>query len=97
MLREVTSRGGGGRGGLLGGFKGSLVGAVLLKPFEINSKIEYFLEENLYYAERHKPSELNMEVTPLPPPPKKALRGCLSVNSQGNHFPYMEAKKRCIC
>ena len=34
-----------------------------------NSKIEYFFEENLYYAERHIPSELNMEVTP--PPRKK--------------------------
>ena len=37
----------------------------------LNSKIEYFLEENLYYAERHIPSELNMEVPP--PPQKKSL------------------------
>ena len=38
---------------------------------------------NLYHAERHIPSEPNMEVPPLE-------RVCLSVNSQGNHFPYME-------
>ena len=37
----------------------------------LNSKIDYFFEENLYYAERHIPSELNMEVPPLPAPPKK--------------------------
>ena len=37
MLREVTSRGGEEGGGLLGGFKGSLVGAVLLKPFDSRS------------------------------------------------------------
>ena len=60
----------------------------------LTGEIEYFFKIegpiNLYHIEQHIPSEPNMEVSPLE-------RMCPSVNSQGNHFPYMEAKKQCIC
>ena len=45
---------------------------------------------NLYHAERHILIKPNMEVSSLE-------RVGPSVNSQGNHFPYMEAKTQCIC
>ena len=58
-------------------------------------EIEYFfkIEDpiNLYHAEHHIASEPNIDVPPL----LKCV--CPSVNSQGNHFPYMEAKKQWIC
>ena len=48
---------------------------------------------NLYHAERHILSEPNMEVCPPPPrPPSECI--CPSLDSQGNHFSYMEAKKQ---
>ena len=51
----------------------------------LNSKIEYFLEENLYYAERHIPSELNMEVPP-PPKKKKPCAGVYQSTPKGTIF-----------
>ena len=104
MLREVTSRGGGGeKGGLLGDLREAWLGLCCGNPsildlilfkakcFKIatlsktlNSKIEYFLEENLYYAERHIPSELNMEVPP--PPKKKPCAGVYQSTPKGTIF-----------
>ena len=56
---------------------------------------------NLYHAERHILSKPNMEIsqpppTPQPPPPPGPKCMCPSVNSQGNHYPYMDAKKQLL-
>ena len=42
---------------------------------------------------------INKCIVSLPPYMENGSleRVCPSVNSQGNHFPYMEAKKQCIC
>ena len=68
--------------------------ATLFKTLKLNTFFKIEDPINLYHAERDIPSEPNVEVPPRSHPSERVYP---SVNSQVNHFPYMEEKKQCIC